>query len=198
MRPRCYDSFCSVRQRAGGAAFAACRVPLEDPPMLRTFCLPLSLLVLAVAWPCAAQPPQIDLRHDADPPQTVTDENGSLGTLRPTPEMWFYEQEMRRHDDPKLAVRRAPSCAFAAAGAAGRSGLVRHVELAPDRLAHAVVRRLFGRLGLEHLRSVALAHPWACRPSCSSRPTAINGEWRRGLSQFCASREAKWGGPRRA
>jgi hypothetical protein len=30
----------------------------------------------------------------------------SPGELSPTPEMWFYEQENRRHDDPKHAVRR--------------------------------------------------------------------------------------------
>lgn len=30
----------------------------------------------------------------------------SLGELQPTPEMWFYQQEIKRHDDPKLAVRR--------------------------------------------------------------------------------------------
>ena len=30
----------------------------------------------------------------------------SLGELTPTSEMWFYEQEMRQHADPGLAVRR--------------------------------------------------------------------------------------------
>jgi hypothetical protein len=29
----------------------------------------------------------------------------SLGELTPTPEMWFYEQAMRRYQDPKYAVR---------------------------------------------------------------------------------------------
>jgi hypothetical protein len=30
----------------------------------------------------------------------------SLGQLTPTPEMWFYEQALRRYNDPKAAVRR--------------------------------------------------------------------------------------------
>jgi hypothetical protein len=31
----------------------------------------------------------------------------SLGELKPTQEMWFYEQQMRQRVDPKMAVRRA-------------------------------------------------------------------------------------------
>ena len=30
----------------------------------------------------------------------------SLGDLKPTTEMWFYEQAMRQYQDPKAAVRR--------------------------------------------------------------------------------------------
>jgi len=30
----------------------------------------------------------------------------SPGEVQPTPEMWFYIQEMRRYDDPREAVRR--------------------------------------------------------------------------------------------
>jgi hypothetical protein len=30
----------------------------------------------------------------------------SPGAASPTPEMWFYEQERSRYDDPKMAVRR--------------------------------------------------------------------------------------------
>jgi len=30
----------------------------------------------------------------------------SLGQLTPTPEMWFYEQALRRYRDPKSSVRR--------------------------------------------------------------------------------------------
>jgi hypothetical protein len=31
----------------------------------------------------------------------------SPGELKPTPEMWFYEQALRQYQDPKMAVRRA-------------------------------------------------------------------------------------------
>jgi hypothetical protein len=31
----------------------------------------------------------------------------SLGDLKPTAEMWFYEQALRQYQDPKAAVRRA-------------------------------------------------------------------------------------------
>lgn len=30
----------------------------------------------------------------------------SMGELKPTPEMWFYEQELRRYQDPRTLVRR--------------------------------------------------------------------------------------------
>lgn len=30
----------------------------------------------------------------------------SLGEVQPTPEMWFYEQELRRYNDPRQQVRR--------------------------------------------------------------------------------------------
>ena len=60
------------------------------------------LLLPAFCWICCAaisaqEPPQPagDLRRDYN-----------AATLSQTPEMWFYEQERSRHDDPKLAVRR--------------------------------------------------------------------------------------------
>ena len=34
------------------------------------------------------------------------DRNISLGELTPTPEMWFYEQEMREYNNPRNGVRR--------------------------------------------------------------------------------------------
>jgi len=42
-----------------------------------------------------------DLRRDATPPVTQTP-----AAINPTPEMWFYEQERTRYEDPKGAVRR--------------------------------------------------------------------------------------------
>jgi len=40
-------------------------------------------------------------------PAPVFHSSLSTGQMTPTPEMWFYEQENRRWDDPKQAVRRA-------------------------------------------------------------------------------------------
>ncbi len=47
--------------------------------------------------PLAAQEPvpARDMRRDVSP-----------GVVTPTQEMWFYEQERNRSDDPKMAVRR--------------------------------------------------------------------------------------------
>ena len=67
--------------------------------MLRLSIAWTALLVL-VAVPAAAQRPT-----DAH----LGFANGmsiSPGQLTPTPEMWFYEQELRRYQDPKEAVRR--------------------------------------------------------------------------------------------
>lgn len=75
--------------------------------MPRMSWIPLSLLALAVAWPCVAQDKRLNVRRDQEPrvaPAQPTQE--SLGAIAPTPEMWFYEQEWKRHDSPKLAVRR--------------------------------------------------------------------------------------------
>ncbi len=70
--------------------------------MLRTVWIALSLLsstVLAVtaAWPCQAQEPRVRPH--------VPSAQDTQGVLTPTPEMWFYEQERLRHDDPKMAIR---------------------------------------------------------------------------------------------
>lgn len=50
--------------------------------------------------PAAKQPirPRGSLRRDAEP---------TLSPPTPTPEMWLYEQERKRYEDPKAAVRRA-------------------------------------------------------------------------------------------
>lgn len=68
--------------------------------MHRLTWIPLSLLLLASVRPAAAQDKSVDLRRD----EALT--QGSAVTVAPTPEMWFYEQERTRYDDPKLAVRR--------------------------------------------------------------------------------------------
>lgn len=41
-----------------------------------------------------------------DAQSSVLDREISLGELQPTPEMWFYQQQMRSYLDPKMAVRR--------------------------------------------------------------------------------------------
>jgi hypothetical protein len=58
------------------------------------FSLPL-VLAASVAY---AQKPATVGRSGLD---TVT----SVGDLKTTPEMWFYEQAMRQYKDPKAAVR---------------------------------------------------------------------------------------------
>jgi hypothetical protein len=37
--------------------------------------------------------------------RTTPDHTISLGQLTPTPEMWFYDQQMRQYADPHVAVR---------------------------------------------------------------------------------------------
>jgi hypothetical protein len=72
--------------------------------MLRRLWIPLSVLILATAWPCLAQDGTLDLRRDEQRSSDVASPN--LSGLSPTPEMWFYEQERARYENPKMAVRR--------------------------------------------------------------------------------------------
>ena len=59
-----------------------------------------ALLAAGLASSVVAQEPTAapDLRRDIAP--------ATSGAVSPTAEMWFYEQERIRHDDPKSAVRR--------------------------------------------------------------------------------------------
>lgn len=52
--------------------------------------------------PAPVKPAAPPAAVDHAPKATV---NISPGELTPTPEMWFYEQEMRQYQDPKNAVR---------------------------------------------------------------------------------------------
>jgi hypothetical protein len=65
-------------------------------PMKRFLLLP-AICVICCAATVAEEPakPAQDLRRDVSP-----------GSVAPTPEMWFYEQERNRYADPKAAVRR--------------------------------------------------------------------------------------------
>ena len=68
----------------------------------------LALAMLAMGWAreSSAQEPRVDLRRDQAPRLMVSRENNVSSGITPTPEMWFYEQERGRYDDPKMAVRR--------------------------------------------------------------------------------------------
>jgi hypothetical protein len=57
----------------------------------------LSALQAGVAW---AQAPS------ATPAAKNQQRSISLDDLKPTADMWFYEQSLRQYQDPKLAVRR--------------------------------------------------------------------------------------------
>ena len=64
--------------------------------MSKKYWLPLVLLGLArVAQAQGPMSESRDLRRDQTP-----------AAVSPTPEMWFYEQERVRYEDPKGAVRR--------------------------------------------------------------------------------------------
>jgi hypothetical protein len=97
--------------------------------MPRMFWIALALLAVALTRPCSAQNATLNLRRDEAPPARAEQNRAanttprqsrgvgpatqlSPGSLAVTPEMWFYEQERKRHDDPKMAVRRrAEQCA---------------------------------------------------------------------------------------
>ncbi len=56
-----------------------------------------SIGFLLAAVPALAAAPAPEIRYG----NTI-----SVGEVTPTPEMWFYEQYVQQHQDPKLAVRR--------------------------------------------------------------------------------------------
>ena len=73
--------------------------------MSRTSWIPLAIILLAVARGGWAQ--EADENGNRQPPfPGPTGQVATSGMVAPTVEMWFYEQELRRHDDPKVAVRR--------------------------------------------------------------------------------------------
>jgi hypothetical protein len=71
--------------------------------MFRSAWIPLSLLVAACASPSLAQDAPFDARRD-EPAHTAAQEGHSAQSL--SPEMWFYEKQLERHNDPAMAVRR--------------------------------------------------------------------------------------------
>jgi hypothetical protein len=72
--------------------------------MDRMLSIALAIAALSAALPCAAQEAPFNLRRDQ--PTHAPSQEGSLSTPAATPEMWFYDQERKRHDDPRMAIRR--------------------------------------------------------------------------------------------
>src|SRR5262249_52546276 len=72
--------------------------------MSRTFCFALCLAALGGIHSASAQEQTIDVRRDPSPRLSIGQDGSSI--INPTPEMWFYEQERSRIDDPKLVMRR--------------------------------------------------------------------------------------------
>jgi hypothetical protein len=76
-------------------------IRIGDSPM-RYACWLLVPVLLSVALPSLAQEPQGMLRRDEYPPAPQE----PIVSTRLTPELWLYEQERIRMDDPAQAVRR--------------------------------------------------------------------------------------------
>lgn len=68
----------------------------------------LTLTIVLMAAGALAQKPAKGSKLDGTRAGrlTATPEPESLGQITPTPEMWFYTQEMRRYDDSRASVRR--------------------------------------------------------------------------------------------
>jgi len=71
--------------------------------MFRSAWIPLSLLVAICASPSQAQDAPFDARRN-EPVPTVAQDGHSSQSI--SPEMWLYEKQLERHDDPAMAVRR--------------------------------------------------------------------------------------------
>ncbi len=65
--------------------------------------MPRILLVVLTAATITATAAAQQPRHDKDDPFGT---EISLGEVKPTPEMWFYQQELRLWQDPKVVVRK--------------------------------------------------------------------------------------------
>ncbi len=71
--------------------------------MLRLTCVPLTLVVFALASAAAAQQPGPQ-PSSVQPSRNQEGYVATTGAVTPTPEMWFYEQQVNRYDDPKVMV----------------------------------------------------------------------------------------------
>jgi hypothetical protein len=87
----------------------------------------LSLLGMLTAITAQAQDIEEPRNIRREPPNSMA----TQGTLTPTPEMWFYEQERSRYEDTKSAVRRKAE--FRAAQRAQREAAMKWYGLSNSR-----------------------------------------------------------------
>jgi hypothetical protein len=79
----------------------------EGSSMLRVSWMAIALaLGTMVAYAKGQEPTPAATTSQTKAFEPDTSEVTTTGMVTPTPEMWFYEQERRREDDPKMAVRR--------------------------------------------------------------------------------------------
>lgn len=81
--------------------------PKGKEPRMKKLLLAVSAVGAILAVEARAQEPT-RRRSEPDRPAATAqfDRPISMGELKPTPEMWFYEQELRRYQDPRTLVRR--------------------------------------------------------------------------------------------
>jgi hypothetical protein len=71
---------------------------------MKTACFAVALVLVCSSLVNAQQPVVRRVARGTNEQAIVTPETVTPETV--TPDMWYYSQEMRRHDDPKQAVRR--------------------------------------------------------------------------------------------
>ena len=62
------------------------------------------LILIVSLWPLFLGLPALAQEKSAGEPSNLTP-HLSTGEMTPTPEMWFYQEDLRRYQDPKMAVR---------------------------------------------------------------------------------------------
>jgi hypothetical protein len=63
-------------------------------------------LLFASTFIVALLAPAVGSAQSPRPARDGGDREISVGEIAPTQEMWFYQQELKRHQDPKQAIRR--------------------------------------------------------------------------------------------
>ena len=115
---------------------------------MRGLMLALALGLTVLATTAHAEPPQPSVRalKKASRESSIPI---SLGQLTPTPEMWFYDQAMRRRSDPHVLVqeRAGYDAGNVNAGWPPSAGSAFPTVRLGQR--HSVVGRLLAHLGLE-------------------------------------------------